>query len=56
MSRGKLPLAPLHGGELALAAFGVSLATFMQVLDTTIANVCVPTIAGNLGMSSQQGV
>ena len=39
-----------------MAAIGVSLATFMQVLDTTIANVCVPTIAGNLGMSTQQGV
>jgi MFS transporter, DHA2 family, multidrug resistance protein len=52
----KQPLTPLHGTELALAALGVSLATFMQVLDTTIANVCVPTIAGSLGMSSQQGV
>jgi DHA2 family multidrug resistance protein len=39
-----------------MAAVGVSLATFMQVLDTTIANVCVPTIAGGLGMSPQQGV
>lgn len=56
LSRPKLPLAPLHGPQLAMAAVGVSLATFMQVLDTTIANVCVPTIAGNLGMSSQQGV
>ncbi|MDL2316960.1 DHA2 family efflux MFS transporter permease subunit [Desulfovibrio sp. OttesenSCG-928-A18] len=31
------------------------LATFMQVLDSTIANVAVPTIAGNLGASSSQG-
>ncbi|WP_234696584.1 hypothetical protein, partial [Pseudomonas cannabina] len=30
------------------------LATFMQVLDTTIANVALPTIAGNLGVSSEQ--
>jgi DHA2 family multidrug resistance protein len=31
------------------------LATFMQVLDATIANVAVPTIAGNLGASYSQG-
>lgn len=30
------------------------MASFMQVLDTTIANVSLPTIAGNLGASSQQ--
>jgi DHA2 family multidrug resistance protein len=30
-------------------------ATFMQVLDATIANVAVPTIAGNLGASYSQG-
>jgi MFS transporter, DHA2 family, multidrug resistance protein len=33
----------------------LALATFMQVLDTTIANVSIPTIAGNLGVSSDQG-
>lgn len=38
-----------------LAALGLSLATFMQVLDSTIANVSLPTIAGNLGASAQQG-
>ena len=27
----------------------------MQVLDTTIANVSIPTIAGNLGVSADQG-
>ena len=27
----------------------------MQVLDTTIANVSLPTIAGNLGASTDQG-
>ncbi|MFP3525386.1 DHA2 family efflux MFS transporter permease subunit, partial [Pantoea sp. SIMBA_072] len=32
-----------------------SLATFMQVLDTTIANVALPTISGNLGVSYEQG-
>ena len=40
--------------NLALSTIGLSLATFMQVLDTTIANVSLPTIAGNLGVSSNQ--
>ncbi len=40
--------------NLALATIGLSLATFMQVLDTTIANVSLPTIAGNLGVSVNQ--
>ncbi|MGA0585931.1 DHA2 family efflux MFS transporter permease subunit [Dyella sp. KRB-257] len=40
--------------NLALATIGLSLATFMQVLDTTIANVSLPTIAGNLGVSNDQ--
>jgi DHA2 family multidrug resistance protein len=33
----------------------LALATFMQVLDTTIANVSIPTISGYLGVSSDQG-
>uniref|UniRef100_UPI000421B1C5 DHA2 family efflux MFS transporter permease subunit n=1 Tax=Pseudomonas syringae TaxID=317 RepID=UPI000421B1C5 len=40
--------------SLLLCTIGLSLATFMQVLDTTIANVALPTIAGNLGVSSEQ--
>ena len=40
--------------SLALATLGLSLATFMQVLDTTIANVSLPTISGNLGASASQ--
>lgn len=35
--------------SLLLTTIGLSLATFMQVLDTTIANVALPTISGNLG-------
>src|ERR1700674_2393784 len=46
---------PLRGGGLALATVALALGTFMQVLDTTIANVSIPTIAGNLGVSSDQG-
>ncbi|MGH8302434.1 MAG: MFS transporter, partial [Steroidobacteraceae bacterium] len=35
--------------NVPLAMTGLALATFMQVLDLTIANVSLPTIAGNLG-------
>jgi MFS transporter, DHA2 family, multidrug resistance protein len=35
-----------------LIAFVVSLAAFMEVLDTSIANVALPHIAGNMGASS----
>ena len=37
---------PLEGGALALLTLALAMATFMQVLDTTIANVAIPTIAG----------
>jgi DHA2 family multidrug resistance protein len=40
--------------SLPLATIGLSLGTFMQVLDMTIANVSLPTIAGNLGASQDQ--
>jgi len=39
----------------ALTAFALALGTFMQVLDSTIANVSIPTIAGDLGISTDQG-
>lgn len=35
-------------------AFVVSLAAFMEVLDTSIANVALPHIAGNMGASSDE--
>jgi MFS transporter, DHA2 family, multidrug resistance protein len=47
--------APLQGGQLALIALALALGTFMQVLDSTIANVSIPTISGNLGVSPDQG-
>jgi MFS transporter, DHA2 family, multidrug resistance protein len=37
-----------------LIAFVVSLAAFMEVLDTSIANVALPHMAGNLGASSEE--
>ena len=47
-------LGPLKGGALAVTALALALGTFMQVLDVTIANVSLPTIAGNLGASTDQ--
>jgi DHA2 family multidrug resistance protein len=46
---------PLAGAHLAITSIALALGTFMQVLDTTIANVSLPTIAGNLGASTDQG-
>jgi MFS transporter, DHA2 family, multidrug resistance protein len=51
----KAPIEPMHGAALGVAAIGLSLASFMQILDQTIANVSLPTIAGNLGVSPNQG-
>src|SRR2546423_3129251 len=47
--------APLTGGALVLGTIVLSLATFMNVLDTSIANVSIPAIAGDLGVSPDQG-
>src|SRR5206468_7953921 len=47
--------APLEGGARIAASLAVSLATFMNVLDTSIANVSIPAIAGDLGVSPNQG-
>lgn len=46
---------PLKGPALALITVALSLAVFMQVLDSTIANVALPTITGNLGAANSQG-
>jgi MFS transporter, DHA2 family, multidrug resistance protein len=48
-------VAPLTGAKLALGTVALSLATFMNVLDTSIANVSLPAIAGDLGVSPDQG-
>ena len=46
---------PLTGRSLALGTLALSLATFMNVLDSSIANVSLPAIAGDLGVSPTQG-
>ncbi len=46
---------PLHGTQLLLGSIALALATFMNVLDTSIANVSIPTISGDLGVSPNQG-
>jgi DHA2 family multidrug resistance protein len=47
--------APLTGSQLVLGTVALSLATFMNVLDSSIANVSIPAIAGDLGVSPSQG-
>ena len=53
---GALPLAAPKSG-LSLWGIGIllAMANFLAVLDVSIANVSVPTIAGNLGASASQG-
>jgi DHA2 family multidrug resistance protein len=46
---------PLKGVALLAGAAVLSLANFMVVLDTTIANVAMPTISGDLGVSTTEG-
>jgi len=46
---------PLEGKTRALGTLALGAATFMTVLDTSIANVSLPSIAGDLGVSPTQG-
>lgn len=52
------PMAAADSGfrpsSVGLTTFGLALAVFMQVLDGTVANVSLPTIAGNFGVSTTQ--
>ena len=50
-----VPYPPLTGSARLLGTLVLSAATFMNVLDTSIANVSLPAIAGNLGVSLTQG-
>jgi len=43
------------GARLILITIGIMAATLMQTLDTTIVNVALPTIQGNLGATQDEG-
>jgi len=44
-----------HGTRLILITLGIMAATLMQTLDSTIVNVALPTIQGNLGATQEEG-
>jgi DHA2 family multidrug resistance protein len=46
---------PLEGSARIWGTVALAAATFMNVLDTSIANVSLPAIAGDLGVSPNQG-
>ena len=46
---------PLRGAALGVLTIAVSLGIFMNVLDTSIANVAIPTLSGDLGVSPDEG-
>src|SRR5665647_1569015 len=46
---------PLQGSARSWGTIALSLAIFMNVLDSSIANVSLPAIAGDLGVSVNQG-
>jgi DHA2 family multidrug resistance protein len=48
-------MQPIKGLELVIFTIAVSCGIFMNVLDTSIANVAVPTIAGNMAVSADEG-
>lgn len=55
VTRNKSSVAgPLTGTKLILAAILIGMGNFLVVLDTTIANVSIPHIAGSLGVSVTQ--
>src|SRR5699024_11797390 len=49
------PSRPLSTGALILVTTGLALGLFMNVRDVAIANISIPTIAGDLGVSPSQG-
>jgi DHA2 family multidrug resistance protein len=50
-----VPPPPLEGSARMWGTIALSTATFMNVLDTSIANVSLSAIAGDLGVSPNQG-
>ncbi|MFD1709015.1 DHA2 family efflux MFS transporter permease subunit [Ottowia sp. GY511] len=57
MAAPQAPMAhpPLTGSTRVLGTLALSAATFMNVLDSSIANVSLPAISGDLGVSTVQG-
>jgi hypothetical protein len=55
MALASIPPLPLKGGQLVLATIALALATFMTVLNTSIANVAIPNISGALDVSVDEG-
>jgi DHA2 family multidrug resistance protein len=49
------PHPPLEGAERLFMTVALAAASFMVVLDTSIANVSIPGISGELGVSPSQG-
>ena len=48
-------LQPLTGSTQLFGTIALALATFMNVLDVSIANVSIPAMSGELGVSPDQG-
>ncbi len=48
-------MPPITGIPLIILTLAVSCGIFMNVLDSSIANVAIPTIAGNMAVSADQG-
>lgn len=48
-------IQPLSGLQIFFMTIGLGIGTFIQILDTSIANVSIPSIAGDLGVSPDQG-
>ncbi len=48
-------IAPLSGIKLILATLALGMGSFMNILDLTIVNVAVPTMAGDFAVSPTQG-
>lgn len=46
---------PLPPGQLALATIALAMSVLMNSLDVSVANVAIPTISGNLAVSSNEG-
>lgn len=55
MAQSHIVHPPLSGASLFFGTVAVSLAVFMNVLDTSIANVSIPAISGDLGVAPDQG-